>query len=78
MQGILNSFSTIINMAKTMIGVLVNFFTHIGDLFNLSAQATQTSLDIIDTFPYQIQYFALMTLLVSIIFLVLGRVGGKS
>lgn len=78
MTGILNSFSTIINMFKTLFGLITNFFIHIGDLFNLSAQATQTSLDMIDTFPYQIQYFALMTLLVSIIFLVLGRVGGKS
>ena len=78
MEGILNSFLSIINILKTAWNLIINFFTHIGDLYQMSATATNTAMQIINTLPIQIQYFALMTLLVSILFLVLGRTGGKS
>lgn len=78
MTGILNAFSSIINILKTAFNLIITFFTHLDDLYNMSGIATNTAMDLINTFPIEIQYFALCTILVSILFLILGRVGGKS
>ena len=78
MKGIIQYFSNIWYLMVAVWNIVTNLITHFIDFWNYARQINLTAIEIIDTFPPYIQYFALMTLLISVLFIIIGRVGGKS
>lgn len=78
MKAIVGYFSNIWKIIQTLVGLVIDLIVHFIDILGYIAKTNDLLLDLIDTAPVYIKYFAIITLLVSIIFLLLGRNGGKA
>lgn len=78
MKAIVQYFSNIWNLAIGLVKLVISFVTHFFDFLQYAMEIDLLAIDIINVFPSWLQYFALVTLIVSLLFLILGRVGGKS
>lgn len=78
MKAIIQYFSNIWYFITTIAKFIWHTISNIGTFIEYANMINNIALDFINTFPVYIQYFALITLLVSIIFVLLGRSGGKS
>lgn len=78
MKAIVQYFSNIWYFITTIAKFIWHTITNIGVFIDYANEINTFVLEFIDTMPTFIQYFALITLLISILFVLLGRSGGKS
>lgn len=78
MRGILNAFSTIINMFKMIFEIVMSIFETIAMVFRYLITIVDLAYDTITTFPTWIQAFAVITISISIAYILIGRNTGKS
>ncbi len=78
MKGIINAFSTLINIIKMLFDIIMDFFSTIGMVFKYLITIVNMAFNVIATFPPWIKAFAVITLSISIAYFVIGRNAGKS
>lgn len=78
MKAIVQYFSNIWYFITTIAKFIWHTISNIGIFIDYANEINTFVLEFIDTMPTFIQYFALLTLLISILFVLLGRAGGKS
>lgn len=78
MKGIINAFSTLINMIKMLFGFIMDFFSTIGMVFKYLITIVNMAFNVIVTFPPWIKAFATITISICIAYFVIGRNAGKS
>ena len=78
MKALVNGFSFIINLFKTIFGFIMNFFKAITMLFHYLITIINLAFTTILTLPSYIQAFAYITIAIAIIYIIVGRNTGKS
>lgn len=78
MKGIINAFSTLINIFKMLFDIIMSFFETIAMVFRYLLTIVDLAFDTILTFPSWIQAFAIITISISIAYILIGRNVGKS
>ncbi len=78
MKGIINAFSTLINIIKMLFDIIMDFFSTIGMVFKYLITIVNMAFNIIATFPPWIKAFATITISISIAYFIIGRNVGKS
>lgn len=68
-KGIVDFISLIIDLVVSLVRSLINLTTYL-------SQALVISFDFISTFPDWLKTFALITISISILYIILGRNGG--
>lgn len=76
MKAIISGIKGIVDFISMLIDLVVGFVKSIINLFKYLAQALMISLDFISTFPDWLQSFAIITISITILYLVLGRKSG--
>ncbi len=63
-------------MFNTLFSLIIGFVKSIINLFKYLTQALVISFDFISTFPDWLKSFAVITISISILYIILGRKGG--
>lgn len=78
MQGILNAFDFIISTIKSVWAFFMGIVDNTILLIKYIGKALELAYDCIAQMPSWLQAFAFVTVSVSVLYLILGREGGKS
>ncbi len=78
MKAIVNGFSFIINLFKTIFSIIMNLFKTIGMLFQYLITIINIAITTIATLPPWLRAFAILTISISTIYIIVGRNTGKS
>lgn len=78
MKGIISIFENLINIIKTIFSIVTNFFKSIGVLLQIVTSVIANIVSLTADLPPYITAFVMATIAVSVLFIVLGRQGGKS
>ena len=78
MKGIINDFSTLINIIKMLFNIIMSIFETIGMVFRYLLTIVSIVYDVIATLPSWLMAFAIITISISIAYFIIGRTGGKS
>lgn len=78
MKGIINAFSTLINMIKMLFGIIMDTFSTIGMVFKYLITIVNLAFNVIASFPPWLKAFATITISISIAYFIIGRETGKS
>ena len=78
MRAIIGGFETLLNNIQSAWQIVINLFSAIGKAFIYIQRVETTLIGIIGTIPSWLSGFMLATLMISIIYIIIGRVGGKS
>lgn len=78
MKGIINAFSTLINIIKMFFDIIMDTFATIGMVFKYLITIVGLAFNVIATFPSWLKAFALVTISISIAYFIIGRNVGKS
>lgn len=78
MKGIINAFSTLINIIKMLFNIIMSIFSTLGMVLKYLVTIGDLALDSILTLPTWLQSFALITICISLAYFLIGRNPGKS
>ena len=78
MSGIINGFQAILSGIQTAWTIITNLFGAIGKAFIYIGNIESTLIGTIGLLPSWISGYMLATLLISILYIIIGRVGGRS
>lgn len=78
MKGIISIFENLINIIKTIFSIVTNFFKSLGMLIQIVSSVIANIISLTADLPTYIVAFVMATIAVSVLFIVLGREGGKS
>lgn len=78
MGAIINGFTSIINIFKLIIEIIMSFFKAIGYLFTYIIKIPIIFGEMQIAFPSWLKGFIMLTLSISFVYILVGRVGGKS
>ena len=78
MKGILNSFTTLISIIKTLFSILMSIFETIAMVFKYLITIVQLAFNVVLTIPPWLRAFAIITIAISIAYVIIGRNTGKS
>lgn len=78
MKGILNAFSTLINFFKMIFNIFMDFFETTAMVFRYLLTIVDLVFDTILTFPSWIKAFAVITVSISIAYILISRNAGRS
>ena len=78
MKGIIDSFSTIINIFKMIFTIIMNTFSVLASVFNYLIQIVNIAFNTLLTLPDWLKGFAIITISISIAYFLIGRNAGKS
>lgn len=78
MKAIVSGFETLLTIIKTLFGMIENLFKGLGYMFLYVGTVWTKLAIIIRQMPGWVSGFMLATLLFSILYLIVGRNGGKS
>lgn len=78
MKGILNIFKTLFDTIVNLFNMLMNVFKLLGMMLSYIGTIITLALNQISTLPTWLQAFAVITLAISVIYIIIGRNAGKS
>ena len=78
LQNLINSIKTIINAVKMGVQFIVNLFKALIELVRLLFNIVGNAITLIATLPPWLTAFAMCTLSVAVLYMLLGRQSGKS
>lgn len=78
MKGILNAFSTLINTIKMLFEIIMSMFETLGMVFTYLISIVDIAFETILTLPEWLKAFAIITVSISIAYILIGRNVGKS
>lgn len=78
MSAVINGFSWLINFFKTIIDFLMFAIKSIITMFEILISIVDIVFGLLHTLPYWLVSFVSITLMISIIYIVVGRQAGKS
>lgn len=78
MKGIISGISTLINIIKTLFSILMSIFSTIAMVFRYLITIVQLAFNTIATLPAWLSSFAIITIAISIAYIIIGRNTGKS
>ena len=78
MKGIINAFQAIIDFFKMIFDIVMGFFETLAMVFRYLITIVDLAFDTIMTFPDWIKAFAIITVSISIAYILIGRNAGKS
>lgn len=78
MKAIINGFSWFINTIKMIFEMIMSTFETIAMVFRYLITIVDIAFDVIATFPSWIKAFAVITISISIAYIIIGRNAGKS
>lgn len=78
MKAIVNGFSTLLTIIKTGFGMIMNIFKGIGYMLYYTNTMFTKLAYMIAQLPGWVSGFMMATLAISILYLIVGRSGGKS
>lgn len=78
MKGIIDAFSTIINIFKMLFSIIMNTFSVLASVFNYLIQIVNIAFNTLLTLPDWLKGFAIITISISIAYFLIGRNVGKS
>ena len=78
MKGIINAFQAIIDFFKMIFDIVMGFFETLAMVFRYLITIVDLAFDTIMTFPDWIKAFAVITVSISIAYILIGRNAGKS
>ena len=78
MKGIINAFTTLIDIVKMIFGIIMSIFETLGMVFRYLITIIDLVFTTILTLPSWLQAFAIITVAISIAYFLIGRSAGKS
>ena len=78
MKGIIDAFSTIINIFKMIFSIIMDTFSVLASVFNYLIQIVNITFNTLLTLPDWLKGFAVITISISIAYFLIGRTAGKS
>lgn len=78
MKGILSALKWFIDIIKLLFNTLMNIFKILGKVFQILFQIVNIAFTTILSMPTWLQAFMVITIIVSVMYVVLGRESGKS
>lgn len=78
MKAIVNGINFIVDLFKTIFRIIEFIFNLIGMIITYISKIVSLEFQVISTLPTWILAPAIITLAFSVIFIILGRVGGRS
>lgn len=78
MKGIINAFSTLINIIKMLFDIIMSIFETLGMVFRYLITIVNLAFTTIITLPSWLQAFAIITVAISIAYFLIGREAGKN
>ena len=78
MKAIINGFSFLINTIKMIFEMIMSTFETLAMVFRYLITIVDIAFDVIGTFPSWIKAFAVITISISIAYIIIGRNAGKS
>lgn len=78
MKGIINAFSTLINMIKMLFNIVTSIFSTIGMAFRYLITILNLAFTAVATLPDWLKAFALITISITTAYFIIGRNAGKS
>ncbi len=78
MKGIINGVSTLIKTIKLLFNVIMNIFSTIAMVFRYLITIVELAFNAIITLPPWIKSFCVITISISIAYILIGRNTGKS
>lgn len=78
MKGIINGFSFIINLFKSIVDMFMYIIKSIITMFRIIGGIINIIFELMNTLPYWLTAFISVTLMVSVLYIIVGRNPGKS
>lgn len=78
MKGIINGFSTLINMIKMLFDFIMGFFQTIAMVLKYLVTIVNLAINTIFTLPSWLSSFGLITISICVAYFLIGRNTGKS
>lgn len=78
MKGIINAFSTLINIIKMLFDIIMSIFETLGMVFRYLITIVNLAFTTITTLPSWLQAFAIITVAICIAYFLIGREAGKN
>lgn len=78
LKAIVSGFSTIIKIFKMLFDIILSFFETIGMVFRYLYTIVNLAFDVILTFPAWLKAFAVITISISIFYIIINREAGRS
>lgn len=78
MSAVINGFSWLINFFKSIIDMLMFAIKSIITMFEILISIVDIVFGLLNTLPYWLTSFISITLMISIVYIIVGRNAGKS
>lgn len=78
MKAIVSGFSTIINIFKMIFDIIMSIFETLAMVLRYLFTIVSLAFEVIVSFPSWLKAFAVITLSISICYIIIGRNAGKS